>query len=49
MNRSNSGMPLHILAVEGDLSPGVEQRASKLGTFILVDDLRHENYKHDGR
>ena len=47
--RSNPGTPLHILAVEGDLSPGVEQRASKLGTFILEDDLRHENFKHDGR
>eukprot|EP00891_Asterochloris_glomerata_P007498 jgi/Astpho2/7498/Aster-x0323 len=49
LNRSNSGIPLHILAVGGDLSPGVEQRASQLGTFIFVEDLRHENYKHDGR
>ena len=51
LNRSNPGLPLLILTVQGDLSPSVLQAAQAVGQIVQVEDVRvgKGNTYEDGR
>lgn len=49
LRRTNPGVSLTIMAVEGDLSSNTQLELKKHGSLLLVDDIQFANFKLDGR
>jgi len=49
LNATNPGLPLLVMTVEGDLSPGVAAAAAQVATLVHVPDLMFPNTMRDGR
>ena len=49
LRKSNPGVSLTIMAVEGDLSSPTQLEVKKHGSLLLVDDIQFANFKLDGR
>ena len=49
MKKTNPGVSLTIMAVEGDLSSSTQLEVKKHGSLLLVDDIQFANFKLDGR
>ena len=49
MKKTNPGVSLTIMAVEGDLSSSTQLEVKKYGSLLLVDDIKFANFKLDGR
>lgn len=49
LRKTNPGVSLTIMAVEGDLSSSTQLEVKKHGSLLLVDDIKFANFKLDGR
>lgn len=49
LRKTNPGVSLTIMAVEGDLSSSTQLEVKKHGNLLLVDDIKFANFKLDGR
>lgn len=49
LRKTNPGVSLTIMAVEGDLSSATQLEVKKHGSLLLVDDIQFANFKLDGR
>ena len=49
LKKTNPGVTLTILAVDGDLSSSTQLEVKKHGNLLLVDDIQFANFKLDGR
>lgn len=49
LRKTNPGVSLTIMAVEGDLSSNTQLELKKHGSLLLVDDIQFANFKLDGR
>ena len=49
LRKTNPGVSLTIMAVEGDLSSKTQLQVKKHGSLLLVNDIQFANFKLDGR